>query len=53
MISALDTSVVLDVLAGTNDFSDASTQLIRKVRSEGRLIFCECVLTEILPAFIN
>ena len=53
MISALDTSVILDVLVGNNDFSDASARLIRIARSEGRLIFCECVLAEILPALTN
>lgn len=50
MISALDTSVILDVLVGGNAFSDASMQAIRRARREGRLIVCECVVAELLPA---
>jgi predicted nucleic acid-binding protein len=53
LISALDSSVILDVLAGDDIFSDASAQLIRRTRSEGRLIFCECVLAEIFPALAS
>jgi len=49
VISALDTSVILDVLAGGNDFSDASMAAIRNVRGQGKLIVCECVLAEICP----
>lgn len=50
MISALDTSVILDVLVGGSAFSDASMQAIRLVRREGSLIVCECVVAELLPA---
>jgi len=50
MISALDTSVILDVLAGTGAFSDSSMQTISRARREGRLIVCECVIAELLPA---
>lgn len=51
MISALDTSVILDVLTGNSDFSDSSMRALRKVRAEGKLIVCECVIAEIFPAF--
>lgn len=51
MISALDTSVILDVLTGNSDFSDSSMRAVRKVRAEGKLIVCECVIAEIFPAF--
>jgi predicted nucleic acid-binding protein len=50
VISALDTSVILDVLAGDSRFADSSMQAIREVRSQGRLIACECVLAEVFPA---
>lgn len=53
MISSLDTSVILDVLAGDNIFSDVSSRLLRQVRSEGKLILCECVLAEICPALAD
>ena len=49
MISALDTSVILDVLVG-GGFADASMEVIRRVRREGSLIVCECVVAELLPA---
>ena len=51
MISALDTSVILDVLVGNDKFTDSSMRTIRKVRSEGKLIVCECVIAEIFPVF--
>ncbi len=50
MISAVDTSVVLDVLIPGSPFSQASSELLRKARREGRLIACECVLAEMFPA---
>lgn len=50
MISALDTSVILDVLAGNNPFCDSSVQAIRNARSTGKLIVCECVVAEVFPA---
>jgi hypothetical protein len=51
MISALDSSVILDVLTGSPRFADASEQLLRRASSAGRLILGECVAAEILPAF--
>jgi len=53
MISALDTSVILDVLVGNSAFCDPSMQAVRKVRSEGKLIVCECVVAEVFPALEN
>jgi predicted nucleic acid-binding protein len=50
MISALDTSVILDVLAGNNPCCDSSMQAIRNARSTGKLIVCECVVAEVFPA---
>lgn len=51
MISALDSSVILDVVIGDGRFADASEAALRKAAREGRLVLCECVLAEILPAF--
>ncbi|UCF98274.1 MAG: hypothetical protein JSV89_01760 [Spirochaetaceae bacterium] len=53
MISALDTSVILDVLVANNPFCDSSIQAIRKARSEGKLIVGECVVAEIFPTLEN
>jgi predicted nucleic acid-binding protein len=51
VISALDTSVILDVLTGNGAFSESSVRAVRKARAEGKLIVCECVVAEIFPAF--
>ena len=53
MISALDTSVILDVLTGNGAFSESSMWAVRKARTEGKLIVCECVVAEIFPAFVD
>lgn len=53
MISALDTSVILDVLSSDAVYCDPSMQAVRKARSEGKLIVCECVVSEIFPALEN
>ena len=50
MISALDTSVILDVLVGGSAFCESSMRGINQARREGRLIVCECVIAELLPA---
>ena len=49
MISALDTSVILDVLVGDDAYGDPSMRAIRKARSQGKLIVCECVVAEVFP----
>jgi predicted nucleic acid-binding protein len=51
MITALDSSIILDVLTGSPRFAEASEQLLRRASAEGRLILGECVAAEILPAF--
>lgn len=53
MISALDSSVILDVVTDDPVFAEPSEQILRRVSAEGRLIICECVLAEICPAFGN
>jgi len=50
MISAVDSSIILDVLTADPSFADASERLLRQASREGRLIIGECVLAEIFPA---
>jgi predicted nucleic acid-binding protein len=52
MISALDSSVILDVLVD-GPFADNSESLLRRAMAEGKLIISECGLAEIAPAFKN
>ncbi len=51
MISALDSSIILDVLTEDARHADASENLLRRASAEGQLVVCECVLAEIRPAF--
>ncbi len=53
MISAVDSSIVLDVVTDDQTFADSSEALLRTASSEGQLVACECVLAEIRPAFAN
>ncbi|NWG13003.1 MAG: type II toxin-antitoxin system VapC family toxin, partial [Acidobacteria bacterium] len=50
MISALDSSIILDVLAADPQFAATSEALLRQAMAEGKLIIGECVLAEIAPA---
>ena len=51
MLTAVDSSVLLDVLTNSAAHADSSEQALRKAAGEGGLIICECVLAEIRPAF--
>jgi predicted nucleic acid-binding protein len=51
MISALDSSIILDVLTADPQFSDRSEALLRRASTEGKLVMGECVLAEITPVF--
>ena len=51
MISALDSSVILDVLTSNPQFADTSEAVLRRAMAEGKLVIGECVLAEIGPAF--
>ena len=51
MISAVDSSVVLDVVTDDPKFASSSEALLRRASAEGQLVLCECVLAEIHPAF--
>lgn len=50
MITALDTSVILDVVTHDEIHAMRSMAAIRKASSMGALVICECVLAEIRPA---
>ena len=51
MISAVDSSVILDVLTDNPEFADTSEALLRRAMTEGKLVIGESVLAEIIPAF--
>jgi len=50
MKTALDTSVILDVLADDQQWGRASELALKKALSSGPLLIGECVLAEITPA---
>ena len=51
MITALDSSVILDVLTARSAFAEASETMLRQAATEGKLVISECALAEICPAF--
>ena len=51
MISAVDTSVILDVLTGDQRFGPMSIVALRRASSEGGLIACTAVWAEVCAAF--
>ncbi len=53
MITAVDSSVILDVLAGTGNFAGVSEGALKAADGEGKLIICEYVLAEIYPSINN
>lgn len=53
MLTAIDSSVLLDVVTDSPSYADASERALRRAAAEGGLIVCECVLAEIRPAFAN
>ena len=53
MISAIDSSVILDVVTDDPRFAAASERVLRTALNGGKLIVCESVLTEIYPAFAD
>jgi predicted nucleic acid-binding protein len=53
MLTAIDSSVLLDVVIDAPAQAELSEKALRKVAAEGGLIICECVLAEIRLAFPN
>jgi predicted nucleic acid-binding protein len=50
MISAVDSSVILDVLTDSRAFAAAGIAALREAAQQGKLIVCECVCAEVYPA---
>lgn len=50
MLTAVDSSVLLDVLAGAAEPAAAAERALRQAVREGGLIVCETVIAEITPA---
>lgn len=51
MITAVDTSVLLDLLGGDPEFGPASREALRTARREGKLVACEVVWAETGASF--
>jgi predicted nucleic acid-binding protein len=51
MKTALDTSVILDVITDNPVHAEASAHAVREAMAKGQLVISECVLAEITPAF--
>lgn len=50
MITAVDSSVILDVLTDSGDFTRSSEEALKTADNDGKLIICDCVLAEIYPS---
>lgn len=50
MITAVDTSVLLDVLTNDPTFAEPSAHALRTARRQGALLVCDCVVAEVLPS---
>lgn len=50
MITAIDSSVILDVLVGDASFAERAHNALNQARQQGALIVCETVVAEICPA---
>jgi len=49
--TAVDSSVLLDVIVDSGEFADRSEAALRAASVAGSLVVCECVVAEIRPAF--
>ena len=52
MISAVDSSVILDVVTADPRYADISERVLRRASSEGQVIACECVLADWQVEFV-
>jgi len=50
MTTAVDTSVLLDILVDDSHFASCSEAALAKARETGRIIVCESVIAELRPA---
>ncbi len=51
MITAVDTSVLLDIFKKDPEFNDRSLAAVRRVLADGQLVACDVVWAEIVAAF--
>lgn len=51
MITAVDTNVLIDVLADNPKFVESSIAALRRCQQDGQLVICEIVLAEIARYF--
>jgi hypothetical protein len=49
MVTALDSSVLLDIVFDDTPFTAKSLAAISRARDQGQLILCEAVMVEIMP----
>jgi predicted nucleic acid-binding protein len=52
MVTAVDTSVLLDVLLNDLQHASGSISALRRATAEGSLIVCEVVLAEVAPTLV-
>lgn len=50
MVTAIDTSILLDLLCGDNQAADAAESVLAECAQKGGLIVCETVVAELRPA---
>lgn len=53
MTTAVDTSVLLDILVDDPRFASASEAALAEARTAGRLVVCESVIAELRPALAS
>jgi len=53
MISAVDTSLIIDVITADPTHGPSSRELLRRALDEGALVICEVVYAEIAPQFAS
>ncbi len=52
MITAVDSSVLMDILSADATYGLQSKAALRQAAAEGAVIICEAVLAEIMPALV-
>jgi predicted nucleic acid-binding protein len=53
MITAIDTSILLDIFLPDPNHGEASLHLLERAYDEGALVICEIVYAELVPQFLD
>jgi len=53
MTTAIDSSILLDILIDDPSFSEVSEAALKRAKDAGRIIVCESVIAEIRPALAS